>query len=821
MTQTADIIQLQGKQWISESALTKKVNVSGGYLRKARCMYRQFVDSDLNGGCMPDAARAWRFARLHGQFYYCHDNLPDRNDTRYRSRVDISGVGIQTPRKLQREIEKDLCKDFHRRLDYGDARWYMYQCNIYIEEDRANRLAVTLAWYRTIIDWADNRLYEKHKLFSKAEFWDIAADILKGENTDLNISKGESLRVTLHGFKHQTAEAQRMYIISGKIGNRNRLREDLVDVEVIDELSREPMTTQIDIHDILLEGLWINPEGPNKFTKEMIYEQYRVMTAEMDIKGLAYRTVCYRLNRFAVRAQLSLGRDGNKDFNSAYMPYAPQLMPRFSLSYVVADGSGTKLAYRELINGKWEQKSLYTIHFFDVASRALIGYSISTSMEGESKEKAIEAFCMAVETGGYIEWDTLLTDNGSAFSSAKSKRYFTKVARRVRSIALGNSQANDAEWMGRLLHQQARICANWMYGGFESSRHNTNNRHNPDKWNIEDLPTRNQAIAQLKELINKWNNTPHGNGQAPMEVFQNNKNKALHQLPEQAQRYTGGFMTPVDLDYMRGFVQVSKDKKILQQKGITIPGTAKTYTKPTGDIVQFMFEIPDWHVTQTKINAALGHTGDMKVTVRWDNTGADLYTPRGEYLLTCPPVRKSTKAITESTEQTIENFGHNLKRKKQYIEAAQKRIETVSAKFKAINIQEILQNARDAKNDQNSLTHPANNPDITVQNNDTPHDRYNQLGEYFESHNRADIEQYIEEKSRETGEEEQKELHDPKTYEMICAERKKQGGIKEAVNQQEQQVNGEYTGEIQNSEIETENPEDYTPPGYNDFLNKW
>ena len=92
--QSNDIVlrQFQGNttMWLSERYICNTLGSNmGDYLRiRGRLIYRQSVSPCFRSkDILPDTGKAWRYARINGQFYYDFDRIPDRKDTRYRSRL--------------------------------------------------------------------------------------------------------------------------------------------------------------------------------------------------------------------------------------------------------------------------------------------------------------------------------------------------------------------------------------------------------------------------------------------------------------------------------------------------------------------------------------------------------------------------------------------------------------------------------------------------------------------------------------------------------------------------------------------------------------
>ena len=92
--QNGDIViktfQQTSTMWVSERFICNMIGDGmNEYLRtKGRSNYKLSVSPcHRSKDILPDTGKAWRYARINGQFYYDFDRIPDRKNTRYRSRL--------------------------------------------------------------------------------------------------------------------------------------------------------------------------------------------------------------------------------------------------------------------------------------------------------------------------------------------------------------------------------------------------------------------------------------------------------------------------------------------------------------------------------------------------------------------------------------------------------------------------------------------------------------------------------------------------------------------------------------------------------------
>ena len=635
--------------WLRERLISEICELSHSYFEKAaRDRYKKSVapcHRHLN--VLPDTGKSWRWARVNGAFYYDLKRIPDRKPAFYRSQLP-SEEDLLNLLKKQKEIEvsdvfsnavNELKSRVENLIDYSDIRYYMYESTPTFPKQKAEELAESRAWCRLVSEWITTGTFKRLGLRRKEDFYQACTKILVKKNLEgFRIKTAKSLRKKVFYFPEFGDKVQRDYLISGKYGNDNA--RIVGKYEIIHPETGEIMP--FDIHEAIMFELWMNPFRSNKLNKLTIYNKYKEHLELHGVEPVEYRTFCHHLSSFANKVMMSKERDGAKHFNNQFMPYVPAYGLQFANSLWVADGSGTKLAYKTYDEkGTCKRATLYMVRISDVASRKMIGWSIGTH---ETPDLVKQAVKMAVKCGGSYEAMEFLSDNGSAFTSAESKEFLNMLFRKVRTINPGNSQENPAEMYVRWFTESAREFDNWTQVGFNS--HNAQSQANPDYFpKNEELPTFEEAITQVCHLVEKWNNTAWGDGLTPNQRFET-KNPDAKKLNEKALRFAFGNHTKTNLAYQRSFVNVWKQDQ------------------------PFKFDIPNYEQNIEMISARLGYKSDAQVRVVWDIEGADLYTMDGAFILTCPPTKKTAKSWAEATDETDKALGIHRERKANMAEAA-------------------------------------------------------------------------------------------------------------------------------------------------------
>ena len=204
------------------------------YLRtKGRSNYKLSVSPcHRSKDILPDTGKAWRYARINGQFYYDFDRIPDRKDTRYRSRLGNRDELLQAMDELiateQRYSEQcairsveDYVKARIRNTDILRFRYYEINGVCKYNKDKAKELAEAIAWARSIKELVANGGYKDFGYRTKEDFYKACAQILHKKKLEgFAVTTGGSLRKKLVYFPEDETE-QYDFFVSGRYGNDN------------------------------------------------------------------------------------------------------------------------------------------------------------------------------------------------------------------------------------------------------------------------------------------------------------------------------------------------------------------------------------------------------------------------------------------------------------------------------------------------------------------------------------------------------------------------------------------------------------------------
>ncbi len=632
--------------WVSQRLVVEYCGVSEGCIRYNRSTYKQSLPASwrkvAEGGdfMLGDTGKAWRWGRKGGLYYYDYDRIPDRAPARYRSMLPrreeleafVEENNLAQSRERRVALRNALTEAVARRIDNTDARWIQTRSGFRVDAAKCRDYARALAWCRMIVETVRRGRTEEFGATTVGAFYESCAAVLAELRlSNLSVSTAASLRKKLAGFP-EDVEEQRRWIISRKLGNNNR--QIIGKYPVVDRETGE--VYRFDVHEAFMLMAYVNFDGPQKESLRALYnEKYVPAINAAGELPVSERTFCRRLTSLPNRLRFDLFRHGEDYYKKHYLTYIPSEPLTWAHSLFCGDGSGL-ISYRytarryDKERGRWEEqtrtRNLYVVMITDVASGYIAGYGIAP--EGSSEETfgcVQEAVRMAVEAGGRQTMFEFVSDNAPSFSKAASREWLASVFDRVRRIEAGNSQANPAEKYFRLFKNLVlRSCREFVRSSHGAS---IGGRANTDGMSVYDYPTYGEAVAVLRERIETWNNRPGGDGTTPAERFAR-KNPQCRPMEETQLRRIFGTQTKLHIEWMRGYVT------------------------PKGANATCQYEIPDLTASGAEIIAqATGNGYDCQVRVFYDETGADLYSLDGRYIMTCPPVTKASTAHAETTPE--------------------------------------------------------------------------------------------------------------------------------------------------------------------------
>ena len=640
--------------WVSERLICDALGDNmDEYLRVcARSKYKSSVSPcHRMKDILPVTGKSWRYARIDGRFYYDYDYIPDRKDTRYRSRLGEKDMLMMEADELrqrearlaeqcsQRGIE-EYVKERISNTDLLRFRYYEVNGTCKYNKDKAGELAEAIAWARCIKRLAADGGYKAFGCRTKEEFYKACALILHKKRLEgFTVTTGESLRKKLHYFPADESE-QYDFFVSGRYGNDNARK--IGKCKLVDEETGE--IKRFDLHEALILKLWMNFGGSAKESKIALWEKYERDIDYLGEKPLSYSTFCHYTNMYNTKQMTYRERHGYKAFASTFLSYIPSEKLRYGNSLWCADGSGT-LAYSYLDKeGKLRSMRLYIIMVSDVATGKIVGWApASVGQHKETPEMVREAVLMGLRDCGKREIMEFISDNHGAFTGEKSKEFLAQVCRKTRTIEPHNSQANYAETQFRLFKKTIRSEFNWLGSSWDSK--DIENTANDEYLNAETFPSYREVIEQVGQKIEVWNNRVMRCGESRSELYAESIHPEAKEIDLRVWRHIAGNYTEQEITRQRGNIVITKGDR------------------------KYMFEIPEVESIGEVIRDYLGYAAKVKARMYWDEEECDLYTMDDRFMFTCFAARKASISHAEETGQSVRNLGHHVWRQAAQVEA--------------------------------------------------------------------------------------------------------------------------------------------------------
>lgn len=652
--------------WVSQRMVCEVCGVSDVVLKVLRVRYKSSLRASWQRvadqeefflGNVED--KAWRWGRRGGQYYYDWDHIPNRRPTCYRDKLPskeelLAAVDEQRLRGrrerlaqqrrilLEKVSQHTVAADFRFYAEFALGDKYLF------DAERARSLTRAAAWCRFLKYELATEAYRELGFATQADFLALCAELIAAEKPEgLRITSPETLRKKISGLPDD--EAMLSALVSGKYCNDNR--RIIGKAEIVDYVTGEVM--KYDAHEATIMSYWLNPGRSQKDSKRSLYDLYAYDMECLDIAPVKLSTFTHYINIWNNRYLSASERHGKAYAKNAFRPYVPSRPLEYANSLWVSDGSGVVPYRYQDQHGKWRMMKMYTMLITDVGSRYMAGYAVSRKGEHiEDFRMLRDAMRMALLDNGRTEVMDFLSDNHGAYTGAESQAYLSLACAHHRTVAPHASQANPAESIFRLFKRHFKCYFNlpetsWNARSLESMA-------NPDYYDIMALPTFNEAQDLLRNAIREWNTTKLRCGLTPEHWFREFKNPAAGQYDGRRYRMVTGEVSKRDISYARSILEV-------ERQGL-----------------KYKFDIPTDAATVALIAKHMGYAPRLEVTAYWDQDGADLYTPGGVYMFTCPPAPLASKTYAEATAEGLRALGYHTRKAETYDAMTEEFVEDVT-----------------------------------------------------------------------------------------------------------------------------------------------
>lgn len=309
------------------------------------------------------------------------------------------------------------------------------------------------------------------------------------------------------------------------------------------------------------EALLVNlASHKNKPSARQVFNSYKKQADKLEtgLEQVAYSTIKRRLNQPEMAQIVSLERDGLQAHKARFGYTLKTRRPSFSDAIWYIDGTKHNLYYQEADrNGKMIAKArLNMIAVMDGHSDCFLGWVFT---EKEDSVAVAGAMRKAMQVAGSCFPHQVMWDNDGA-----NKGFFNHYYQGMHFPAMpNNGQSKLIErTFGRF--QDTILRGFDSFTGMNITARGSRSRVNAAKTTydrhlnlpVDQLPTREEAIAIGEEALIIWNNTPGKDGKTPLERYKAGKQDV-------ARAYTKD-------DELQMFYMWREDSVVYGKQGITL-----------------------------------------------------------------------------------------------------------------------------------------------------------------------------------------------------------------------------------------------------------
>jgi Integrase core domain/Mu transposase, C-terminal len=474
--------------WIPESILFERLDITDGFIRKSRSMYKDSVPlKSQNDDTLPDTGNAWRFKKRNGVFYYDYDRIPDRNPQKYRSKLgDLTELMSKGTLEGKKVKQTTTIEALNQRVKLFRDDFYQHYAEKY-NDSTSEGLALGAAWLEAIYDLANAEgVNLKHQAF----FVEVA-----------KIVEHERVPYLPHNPRRLK---DKILLLSNKAGHTMMRASDVV------VLPREGNNNarKYDDMEILAWVLLMRSSG-NNYTDRMIIRRIALMC---DMTGKKTPSEAWFTKIFAEHETkiLTTGRWGERGRNAqVYKHYTPIENALYAGDCWQMDGTRANLISYKDETGK--QRFPYVVVVRDVHSGAILGLSIGLA---ESAWMYINALRMAVQNTGYLPYE-IVTDR----FSGHNKKDWIELTDRVKTSGIKITYTHEATGKAKLerffstLQSVFMALSNYYYGeGIQGHRpfsHRSSEALNKMKKAAKEVGwSFDKACDEIENIIGSYNSTP-------------------------------------------------------------------------------------------------------------------------------------------------------------------------------------------------------------------------------------------------------------------------------------------------------------------------
>lgn len=355
---------------LSQRLIMATCGISAKYLVLCRQNYAKSIKGEYQG-IAPATGKAWRFARINGQFYYDVDYIPNRKPAFYRSKF---------PSKSElKKLSKQSATSINEAIEAAKESTYTNYLKAYASSPLQQKELATAC---AVIEEAVNFINSYKVNTRKQRFFKQYANLIEKQG------------IRYLPYNYRRLKEKIMAAIAGQSitslvalpreGNKNR-RID-VDIEVRSWIYQ-------------LRGM---PQNyTNSFIKRKVDEMCSITGKKKVGDGWFNKLMADHHTKF-ITANHRFGEGSRHAYR--YNGYIPIKNALFSGDCWQVDGTRFNIIEHKgrTINGKQQKEFLYIIAVRDVHSGDIIGRQYDLK---EDRWAVFNALKMAVKTAGYLPYE--------------------------------------------------------------------------------------------------------------------------------------------------------------------------------------------------------------------------------------------------------------------------------------------------------------------------------------------------------------------------------------------------------------------------------
>jgi len=357
---------------------------------------------------------------------------------------------------------------------YYQGEDYIYFIRQGIDQETATHYATIAAWLRL----CNSKWYKKAGFTSKDHFLQAVINQLAEHPLNgLKCSNIRHLKRRITQFRRHGLES----VISRKIGNQNSAKLTGKPAKFVLERYASPLKPSI-------------PE---------VRLQYLQEAKKQNWEPVSEQTIHNYLYRPNIKQKWYAARHGQDAARNAFERTIKRRRASYPDALWVLDGTTVPLIYQDE-QGKRVYGDLYILAVLDASSDNIIGYALSWKESAMLVQSALRDACRKTMMHPF----QVQYDNSSANLSQEVKQLMPRLSRVNFPVSPYNGKSKRIEQVfGRFQQRNLRHFNNFKGGNITSP--SINSKANPDHIHNQkgQLPTINQAIAQVKLAIEVHNHT--------------------------------------------------------------------------------------------------------------------------------------------------------------------------------------------------------------------------------------------------------------------------------------------------------------------------